>query len=160
MSRASSEGNAQMIRLLTAVVVCSFAFAAVAAAGSADRATYRADLRPVDDLASVPVGVARLVDAKTNNYVAVDVQGLQPATQYPWHVHQFAAGVTDPCAQGAPQGPIVTAFRYEALTAGKQGTANARGKSTTFDSGTANYYVNIHDPQSGSPIACGVLALA
>ena len=94
-----------MVRLLTAVVVCSVASVPLASASSADRATYRADLRPVDDSATVP-------------------------------------------------------FRYEALTAGKQGTATARGKSTTFDSGTHSYYVNIHDPQSGSPIACGVLTPA
>jgi hypothetical protein len=148
-----------MIRLLTAVVVGSFAFVSVASASSAERVTYLAELRPVDDLATLPFGGARLVDAKTNNYVTVDVEGLQPAIQYPWHVHIVAAGVTDPCAQGAAQGPIVSAFRYEALAAGNQGTAKATGKSTMFDGGTYGYYVNIHDPQSGSPVACGVLAL-
>jgi hypothetical protein len=126
-------------------------------AARAERTTYRAELAPVDRTTTMPAGAARLVDAKTNNYATLDVRGLQPGSRYPWHVQRSAAGVTDPCAQGAAQGPIDTRFVYEALTAGQNGTAKATARSQTFDWDAGVFYVNIHDPISGSPIACGVL---
>jgi hypothetical protein len=67
--------------------------------------------------------------------------------------------VTDPCAPRAAQGSIVTSFTYGTLTGNEDGNGFARGKSSTFDWGAATnqYYVNIHDPVTCAPIACGVL---
>jgi Cu/Zn superoxide dismutase len=148
-----------MIRIVSLTVAGLLALAGVAIASHKGAKTYKADLDPVAAGATAPTGKAKLVDSKKNNKVTVHVKGLTPGTTYEWHVHPFAAGVTDPCAPGATQGPIDTRFAYGALTANEAGNASAKGKSTTFDWGTAQYYVNIHmPPGAGPPIACGVLS--
>jgi hypothetical protein len=103
-------------------------------------------------------GKAQLVDGKRNDKVSIHVRGLRPGTTYPWHVHAVAADAPNPCAQGAPQGPIVTAFTYRALTADASGNANSNARSRTFTvDSTKKYYVNVHSPTTFEPIACGVL---
>ena len=110
--------------------------------------------------ATTPTGKAHLVDGKKNNILTIHVKGLTPGTGYPWHIHAFAEGVENPCAPGAPQGPIDTSFKYGTLTANPDGNASSKAKSATFNWGTATnqYYVNVHHPVTGEPIACGVLA--
>jgi hypothetical protein len=147
-----------MFRVVSLAVAGLLALGGVAIANHKGAKTYKAPIAPVAAGATDPAGKSKLVDGKKNNKVGIHVTGLTPGTTYPWHVHVLAAGVTDPCAEGAVQGPIVTAFTYGALTANEDGNASARGRSTTFDWGTASYYVNVHDPVSGAPIACGVLS--
>lgn len=122
--------------------------------------TYKANLGPVGTDAEYAGihGKAQLVDGKKKDKVSIHVRGLKAGTTYPWHIHETAAGVTNPCAAGAAQGPIVTAFTYKTLKARKSGNANSSGRSKTFTADpTKSYYVNVHDPASGTPIACGVL---
>jgi hypothetical protein len=87
------------------------------------------------------------------------VKGLTAGTSYPWHVHSFAAGVTDPCAPDAALGPIVTSFTYGTLTGNEHGNGSAKAQSPSFNRGAATNqcYVNIHDSVTLAPIACGVL---
>jgi len=105
-------------------------------------------------------GKAQLVDNKRNDKVSIHMKGLTPGVTYPWHVHVIAnapAG-TNPCEANAPQGPIVTAFTYKTLKANKSGNANAKGSGKTFRANLTDlYYVNVHDPATGAPIACGIL---
>ena len=144
-------------RLLAVCATAVLALAGVAVANHKGAKTYRATIAPVPVGATVPTGKAHLVDGKKNNFVTIHVKGLTAGTTYPWHVHPFAAGVLNPCLPGAPQGPIDTRFTYGPLTGNDSGNGSAKGKSTTFDWGTAKYYVNVHDPATGAPIACGVL---
>jgi CHRD domain len=147
-----------ILRVVSLAVAAVLALAALAVASHKGAKTYKADLDPVVAGATAPTGKAKLVDSKKNNKVTVHVKGLEPGATYAWHVHPFAPGVTDPCVAGATQGPIDTRFAYGALTANEAGNASAKGKSTTFDWGTAQYYVNVHTPPGpGAPIACGVL---
>jgi hypothetical protein len=147
-----------MKRLLALAAVAVFALTSVAVANHKGAKVYRAKLEPVAASATTPTGKAHLVDGKKNNFVTVHAKGLTTGATYPWHIHEFAAGVTDPCAEGAAQGPIVTAFTYGALTGNEDGNGSAKGKSTTFNVDAAKqYYVNIHDPGTGAPISCGVL---
>jgi CHRD domain len=149
-----------IIRFVSIAVAGVLALAGVAVANGKGAKTYKAELDPVAVGATTPTGKAKLVDSKKNNKVQVHVKGLEPGTTYEWHVHVLAAGVTDPCAPGATQGPIDTRFTYGALTGKKSGKGNAKakGKSSTFDWGTAEYYVNVHTPPGlGAPITCGVL---
>lgn len=146
-----------MFRVAAVAVVGVLALPGFAAADSSS-VTYRADLAPVDPAASGPSGEVRLLDAKSYDVVTVRVEDLQPDTRYAWHVHQFAADVTDPCTPDARQGQIVSAFRYGALTTNSHGKATATAASTEFEWGDRRYYVNVHDPQTLLPIACGILS--
>ena len=153
--------------LLSSALVLGAPVAAVAHKGkrghkhkSTPAKVYKASLGPVGtDAAYAGIhGKAQLVDGKKNNKISIHVRNLKPGTTYPWHIHEFAAGVTNPCAPGAAQGPIVTAFTYKKLTANTSGNANSTGRSRTFTwDRTKKYYVNVHDPSTGAPIACGVL---
>jgi hypothetical protein len=103
-------------------------------------------------------GEARLVDGEVSASITIDMQGLLPDTTFPWHIHEAVAA--DPCAPDAAQGPIVTDFRYRRLESSSSGDAHARGKADerSFTVNPARvYYVNVHDPVTGAPIACGVL---
>ena len=148
-----------MTRLVTLLAVASLALTGVAAANDNGAKSYRAKLAPVAAGATTPTGKAHLVDGKKNNIVTIHVKGLASGTSYPWHVHSFAAGVTNPCAPGAAQGPIVTSFTYGKLTGNKHGNGAAKAKSPSFNWGAASnrYYVNVHDPATLAPISCGVL---
>lgn len=146
-----------MFRVVSLAVAAVLVLAGVAAANHRGAKSYRAKLAPVATGATAPTGKAHLVDGKKNNFVTVHAKGLAAGTTYPWHVHLLPAGVTDPCVAGATQGPIDTRFVYGALTANEDGNAHAKGKSTSFDWGTNKYYVNIHNPTTGAPIACGLL---
>jgi hypothetical protein len=148
-----------MTRLVTLFTVASLALTGVAVASSNGARSYSAKLTPVAAGASTPTGKAHLVDGKKNNTVTIEVKGLANGTSYPWHVHSFAAGVTNPCASGAAQGPIVTSFTYGKLTGNKHGNGSAKAKSPSFNWGAASnrYYVNVHNPTTLAPISCGVL---
>lgn len=147
-----------MTRFVSLAIAGVLALAGVAVASHKGAKTYKADLDPVAVGATAPTGKAKLVDSKKNNKVKVKVKGLTPGTTYEWHVHVLATGVTDPCTPTATQGPIDTRFTYGALTGNEAGNASAKGKSTTFDWGTDEYYVNVHTPPGlGPPITCGVL---
>ena len=153
-----------LIFLLSSAVVLAAPVGAVAhkgAKGHKHRAkVYKATLGPVGTDATYAGirGKAQLVDGKKNNKITIHVRNLQPGTTYPWHIHEFAANVTNPCVEGAAQGPIVTAFNYRTLKANESGNANSKGTSRTFTADkTKKYYVNVHNPTTGAPIACGVL---
>lgn len=146
-----------IVRIASAAMAGMLAFAGVAAANHQGAKSYRAKLAPVVAGTTAPTGKAHLVDGKKRDVVTVKVKGLTAGTSYPWHVHVLPAGVTDPCAPGAAQGPIDTRFTYGTLTGNAAGNGRAKGRSTTFVWGTASYYVNVHDPATGAPIACGVL---
>jgi hypothetical protein len=153
-----------LILLLSSAVVLAAPVGAVAhkgAKGHKHRAkVFKATLGPVGTDATYAGirGKAQLVDGKKNNKITIHVRNLQPGTTYPWHIHEFAANVTNPCAEGAAQGPIVTAFTYKRLKANASGNANSKGTSRTFTADrTKKYYVNVHNPATGAPIACGVL---
>jgi hypothetical protein len=148
-----------MIRVVSLAVAGMLALAAVAVANHKGKGakTYKAGLDPVVEGTTAPTGKAKLVDSKKNNKVKVHVKGLTPGTTYPWHVHVLPGGVADPCVEGATQGAIDTRFTYGPLTANPGGNASAKGNSTTFNVGEDAYYVNVHDPTTGAPIACGVL---
>jgi hypothetical protein len=148
-----------MTRLVAFVAAAMFALTGIAVANHKGAKAYRAKLAPVAVGATTPTGKSHVVDGKKNNIVTVHAQGLTTGTSYPWHIHAFATGVTDPCAPGAAQGPIDTTFAYGTLTGNEDGNGSAKGKSATFNWGAASnqYYVNIHDPVTGTPIACGVL---
>jgi hypothetical protein len=149
-----------------AVLAAAVAGPSVAAAHKGHRhsshraVTMKASIAPVTvDAAYAGIaGKAQLVDNKRRDKVSIHMRGLKPGTTYPWHVHVRADGVTNPCAEGAAQGPIVTAFKYGPLRARRSGNANADGRSKTFKvDKTKRYYVNVHSPTTGEPIACGVL---
>ena len=146
-----------MKRLLIAAAVAIFALTGVAVANHKGAKVYRATLEQVGTTGVT--GKSHLVDGKKNNFVTVHAKGLTTGTTYLWHIHEFAPAVTDPCAVGAVQGPIVTAFEYGELTGNEAGNGSAKGKSTTFNADPAKqYYVNIHAaPGAGAPISCGVL---
>lgn len=148
-----------MTRLVALVAAALLALTGIAVANHKGAKTYRAKLAPVAVGAITPTGKSHLVDGKKNNIVTVHAKGLTAGTSYPWHIHAFAAGEDNPCEAGAAQGPIVTAFAYGTLTGNEDGNGSAKGKSATFNWGAATnqYYVNIHDPATGTPIACGVL---
>jgi hypothetical protein len=148
-----------MTRLVTLVATAFLALTGVAVANDNGAHVYRAQLAPVGAGASTPTARAHLVDGQKNNIATLEVKGLSPGTSYPWHVHAFAPGVTDPCAPGAAQGPIVSSFTFGMLTANADGNGSAMAKSPSFDWGAASnsYYVNIHDPATLAPIACGIL---
>jgi hypothetical protein len=57
-------------------------------------------------------------------------------------------------------GPEDTSFTYGTLTGNPAGNGSAKAKSPTFNWGDATnqYDVDVHDPVTGAPIACGVLA--
>jgi len=155
-------GILQMNRILAVALIAALALAATAVAAGKGAKTYRAKLAPVAAGATTPTGKAHLVDGKKNNFVTIHVKGLTSGTTYPWHVHKFLAGVTDPCAAGAAQGPIDTRFAYGTLTGNEDGNGSAKGKNNPanperFNWGTDKYYVNVHDPATGTPISCGVL---
>jgi len=143
---------------LMAVAVLAAPGAALAAGNNAT--VYRAELAPVAADATAPTGQAHLVDGKKNDILTIHAKGLTAGITYPWHMHAVAPGVPNPCAPGATPGPIVTAFTYPLLTANPAGNAQAMTKSASFDWGPAanQYYVDIHDPLTDAPIACGVLA--
>jgi hypothetical protein len=146
-----------MKRPLALAAVAMFALTSVALADNNGAKVYRAKLEPIGT--STVTGKSHLVDGKKNNFVTVHAKGLTTGTDYEWHIHEFATGVTNPCAQGATQGPIVTAFTYGDLIGNEAGSGSAKGKSTTFNADPAKqYYVNIHAaPGIGTPISCGVL---
>jgi hypothetical protein len=141
--------------------------AAVANKGHSKRAkVYKATILPVvygaDQAYSGIGGKAHLVDGRRRDHVTIHMRGLTPKTTYPWHVHVIAdapAG-TNPCKANAPQGPIATAFKYRKLKSNKSGRANSKGSSRSFtvDRRTDLAYVDVHDPATGAPIACGVLS--
>lgn len=146
-----------MKRFLAAAAVAMFALTGVAVANHKGAKVYHAKLEAIGT--SGVTGTAHLVDGKKNNFVTVHAKGLTTGTDYEWHIHEFAAGVTNPCAAGATQGPIVTAFTYGDLVGNEAGNGSAKGKSTTFNADPAKqYYLNIHTPPGlGAPISCGVL---
>jgi glucose/arabinose dehydrogenase len=149
-----------MRRLFVLMAIASLALPALAVANDTAAQPYRTTLAPVPTGASAPTGKAHLVDGKKNNTVTIEAKGLVSGTSYPWHVHAFAAGVTDPCAPGAAQGPVVASFEpYGPLTGNADGNGSARAWSPSFNWGAASnqYYVNIHDPVTLAPIACGLL---
>jgi hypothetical protein len=56
-------------------------------------------------------------------------------------------------------GALDTSFAYGKLTGNSAGNGSAKAKSRTFNWDPTNkYYVDIHDPLTDAPIACGVLA--
>jgi hypothetical protein len=125
---------------------------------------YRATLAPVvygaDQAYSGIEGKAQMVDNKRRDKVSIHMRGLAPRTTYPWHVHVIANAPkgTKPCAANAAQGPIVTDFTYRKLRTNKRGRASSKGSSRTFQARRADlYYIDVHDPATGAPIACGVL---
>jgi hypothetical protein len=148
-----------MTRLVALVAAALLAMTGVAVANHKGTKAYRATLAPVAVGATTPTGKSHLVDGKKKNIVNVHAKGLTAGTTYPWHVHELALGAPNPCVSGAPQGPIVTAFNpYGELTGNEDGNGSARATSTSFNWDPAKqYYVNIHDPLTGAPIACGVL---
>ena len=149
-----------MRRLMTVLVVALLAIPGTAMATGKGAEVYRAKLAPVAADASVPTGRAHLVDGKKNNILTIHAKGLTAGVAYRWHLHAFDPSVTpDPCALGAPTGLVVPDFTYPALTANPPGNAHSKAKSPTFDWGPATngYYVDIHDPVTDAPIACGVL---
>jgi Cu/Zn superoxide dismutase len=144
-----------------AVVVAAAAFLSITGvAGARENGdAYRTHLAPVVAGATTPSGTAILVDSKKTNLATIHVMGLTPGTRYPWHVHEFPAGSTNPCAAGAAQGPIVSSFTFGPLTGDSRGdgVAIAESKSFNWGSATHHYYVNVHNPTTLAPIACGVL---
>jgi hypothetical protein len=142
---------------LLAVGVLALAGTAVAKTHGAK--VYRATLAPVAADATTPTGKAHLVDGKKNNILSIRMKGLTPGTSYPWHLHAVAPGVVDPCVAGAPEGPIDTSFAYRTLTGNPAGNGSSKAKSPSFDWGdpTNRYYVDVHDPVTLAPIACGLL---
>jgi Cu/Zn superoxide dismutase len=149
--------NLSITRLVALVAVAFLVLTGVAAANDNGAKTYRTDLAPVAAGATAPTGKAHLVDGPKNNFATIEVKGLTPGTSYPWHVHAFAAGVTDPCEPGAAQGPIVSSFTFGPLVGNEAGNGSAKATSSSFDWGAGKYYVNVHDPSTLAPIACGVL---
>ncbi len=149
-----------MKRFMALVAVGLLALAGSAVAKTNGAHVYRAKLAPVAVDATVPTGKAHLVDGKKNNILTIHMKGLTPGTSYPWHLHAAAPGVVDPCVAGAPEGPIDTSFAYRMLTGNPAGNGSSKAKSPTFDWGgpTNVYYVDVHDPVTDAPIACGVLA--
>jgi hypothetical protein len=147
-------------RLVAFIALALFAIPGTALAVGKGAKVYRAHLAPVAVDATTPTGRAHLVDGKKNNILTIHAKGLTAGLTYPWHLHAFAPGVTDPCAPGATPGPIVDSFTYGPLTANPAGNARAKAKSPSFDWGPATnqYYVDIHDPVTDASIACGVLA--
>jgi hypothetical protein len=149
------------MRWLTALLaVALLAVPGTAMAAGKGAHVYRAKLAPVAADATTPTGRAHLVDGKKNNILTIHAKGLTAGVAYPWHMHAFDPSATpDPCAPGATPGPVVPDFAYPALTANPAGNAHAKAKSGSFDWGPATngYYVDIHDPVTDAPIACGVL---
>ena len=145
--------------LMALLAIALLAIPGTALANGKGAKVYRAKLAPLAVDATTPTGKAHLVDGKKNNILTIHAKGLTAGLTYPWHMHAFAPGVTDPCAPGATPGPIVTVFTYPPLTANPAGNARAKAKSPSFDWGSATnqYYVDIHDPVTDEPIACGVL---
>jgi hypothetical protein len=115
---------------------------------------------PTGDSTPTVSGRAHLVDGrKKNNIVTIHAKGLTPGTKYEWHVHAFPVGLDNPCVAGAPAGALDTSFAYGKLTGNSAGNGSSKAKSRTFNWDPANsYYVDIHDPLTDAPIACGVLA--
>ena len=149
-----------MRRLTAVLVVALLAIPGSAMAAGKGAKVYRATLAQVAADASAPTGRAHLVDGKKNNILTIHAKGLAAGVAYPWHMHAFDPSVTpDPCAPDATPGPIVPDFTYSPLTANPAGNAHSKAKSRTFDWGPATngYYVDIHDPVTDAPIACGVL---
>ena len=149
-----------MRRLMALLVVALLAVPGTAMAAGKGAKVYRAKLGPVAADATTPTGRAHLVDGRRNNILTSHAKGLTPGVAYPWHMHAFDPSVTpDPCAPGATPGPIVPDFSYTPLTANPAGNARSKAKSPSFDWGPATngYYVDIHDPVTDAPIACGVL---
>jgi hypothetical protein len=148
-----------MTRFVALVAVGLLALAGTAVAKTNGAKVYRAALAPVAVDATTPTGKAHLVDGKKNNILTIHVKGLTPGTSYPWHLHAVAPGVEDPCVAGAQEGPIDTSFAYGTLTGNPAGNGSAKAKSPTFNWGAATnrYYVDVHDPITGAPIACGEL---
>ncbi len=105
-------------------------------------------------------GKAHLVDGrKKNNILTIHAKGLTAGTTYEWHLHAFPVGLDNPCVAGAPVGALDTSFAYGKLTGNSAGNGSAKAKSRTFNWDPTNrYYVDIHDPLTDTPIACGVLA--
>ncbi len=105
-------------------------------------------------------GKAHLVDGrKKNNILTIHAKGLTAGTTYEWHLHAFPVGLDNPCVAGAPVGALDTSFAYGKLTGNSAGNGSAKAKSRTFNWDPTNrYYVDIHDPLTEAPIACGVLA--
>jgi hypothetical protein len=151
--------NLSMTRLVGLVAAGFLALTGVAVANDNGAGVYRAKLAPVAAGATAPIGRAHLVDGGKNNLVSVEAKGLTPGTSYPWHVHAFTTDVTDPCEPGAAQGPIVSSFTFGPLTGNEDGNGSTKAQSPSFNWGAATnqYYVNIHDPVTLAPIACGVL---
>jgi hypothetical protein len=147
-------------RLVAFIALALLAVPGTALAAGKGAKVYRAHLAPVAVDATTPTGRAHLVDGKKNNILTIHAKGLTAGLTYPWHMHAVAPGVTDPCALGATPGPIVDSFTYGPLAANAAGNARAKAKSPSFDWGPAanQYYVDIHDPVTDAPIACGVLA--
>jgi hypothetical protein len=149
-----------MKRLMALLAVGLLALAGTAVAKTHGAKVYRATLAPVAADATIPTGKAHLVDGKKkNNILSIHMKGLTPGTIYPWHLHAVAPGVVDPCVAGAPEGPIDTSFAYRTLTGNPAGNGSSKAKSPSFDWGdpTNRYYVDVHDPVTGAPIACGLL---
>lgn len=149
-----------MTRFAALVAVGLLALTGTAVAKANGAKVYRAKLAPVAVDATAPTGRAHLVDGKKNNILTIHMKGLTPGTSYPWHLHAFALGVDNPCVPGAPEGPIDMSFAYRTLTGNPAGNGSAKAKSPAFNWGPATnqYYVDVHDPVTGAPIACGVLA--
>ena len=123
-----------MIRFVSLAIASMLAVVGVAVASHKGAKTYKADLEPVTVGDTAPTGKAKL---------------LEPEETYPWHVHE--GGTCEPA------GDIVTVFEpYGELTANAAGNASAKAKSERFNS-EDGYSVNVHDPTTGAPIACGVL---
>ena len=146
-----------MTRFVALVAVGLLALAGTAVAKTNGAKVYRATLAPVAIDATIPTGRAHLVDGKKNNILTIHMKGLTPGTSYPWHLHAVAPGVEDPCVTGGPED---TSFTYRTLTGNPAGNGSAKAKSPTFNWGAATnqYYVDVHDPVTLAPIACGVLA--
>lgn len=122
---------------------------------------YWANLGPVavGPYAMIPNtrGRAQLVDGKRNDKLSIHVRGLQAGQTYTWHVHQAAAGVSNPCASPAADAASAPGWIYKPLIADPQGNANAQGRSFTFAADpAATYYVDVH-MADGSVLVCGVL---
>jgi hypothetical protein len=130
--------------------------------------TMKATLAPVGTAPDVQAlkGKAQLVDGKRNDKVSIHVRGLAAGGSYAWHVHALETTDTsaNPCAAGAPQGDIVTAFAtYDNLVPDSDGNDSDTARSKAFKAAKTGvvYYVNVHahtgTETPGAPIACGIL---
>jgi hypothetical protein len=112
---------------------------------------WTATLAPQGD--SKVSGTATVEPGKSagTTMVTVSISGGTPGTTYPWHVH------TGKCGGGGVWG---TASAYKPIKAGTDGTGKGSATISEAPPSSGDYHVNIHDPKTMAPTACGDLAMA